>query len=141
MERTDSRGVWVHSSRIPIRWGDMDAYRHVNNTVYFRYMEQVRVEYLERIGYTVRPVGTAPVIINASCTFLVPLTYPGTLEVAMFLGSPGRSSIASHYEIRVEGEPTLYATGAAKIVWIDVASGKSVPIPDELRARFSPKNS
>lgn len=114
----------------------MDAYRHVNNTVYFRYMEQVRVEYLERIGHAVRPGGRAPVIINASCTFLIPLTYPGTLEVSMFLGAPGRSSIASYYEIRVQADARLYATGTAKIVWTDVASGKSVPIPDDLRAQL-----
>jgi acyl-CoA thioester hydrolase len=120
-----------------MRWGDMDAYRHINNTVYFRYMEQVRVEYLESLGYSVEPKGTAPVIINASCTFLIPLTYPGVVEVLMFLGAPGRSSIPSSYEIRVQGDDTLYATGDAKIVWMEVASGKSVPIPDDLRARLS----
>jgi acyl-CoA thioester hydrolase len=120
-----------------MRWGDMDAYRHINNTVYFRYMEQVRVEYLESLGYSVEPKGEAPVIINASCTFLIPLTYPGVVEVLMFLGAPGRSSIPSSYEIRVHGDATLYATGDAKIVWMEVASGKSVPIPDDLRARLS----
>ncbi|MBL8406664.1 MAG: acyl-CoA thioesterase, partial [Candidatus Accumulibacter sp.] len=67
----------VQTSLIPIRWGDMDAYGHVNNTIYFRYMEQVRVEYLEKLGFRVMPRGSAPVIINASCTFLVPLNYPG----------------------------------------------------------------
>jgi acyl-CoA thioester hydrolase len=39
---------------MPVRWGDMDAYGHVNNTVYFRYMEQVRVEWLEQMGSVVR---------------------------------------------------------------------------------------
>ena len=115
----------------------MDAYNHVNNTIYFRYMEQVRVEYLESLGYSIRPQGSAPVIINASCTFLIPLTYPGLVEVEMFLGAPGRSSIASSYEIRLQGDPALYASGEAKIVWTDVASGKSVPIPDALREHLA----
>lgn len=127
----------VHSALIPIRWGDMDAYNHVNNTIYFRYMEQARVEYLESLGYAIAPQGTAPVIINASCTFLVPLTYPGLVEVHMFLGAPGRSSVPSHYEIRIQGETTLYASGDAKIVWTEVASGKSVPIPESLRDELS----
>ena len=35
---------------MPIRWGDMDAFGHVNNTVYFRYMEQVRISWFEQIG-------------------------------------------------------------------------------------------
>ena len=122
---------------IPIRWGDMDAYGHVNNTLYFRYMEQARVEYLESNGYPIIPKGTAPVIINASCTFLIPLTYPGNVEVKMFFGVPGRSSIPSSYEIRLQGDDTLFATGDSKIVWTDVESGKSVPIPEDLRALLS----
>ena len=123
----------VHTSMIPIRWGDMDAYRHVNNTVYFRYMEQVRVEFMEALGYPISPKGRAPVIINASCTFLRSLSYPGTVEVKMFLGAPGNSSIPSRYEIRLQGQDALYATGDAKIVWTEMATGKSVPIPDPLR--------
>ena len=56
----------IHVTRMPIRWGDMDAYGHVNNTVYFRYMEQARVEWLEEHKIEVRPGGLGPVIINAS---------------------------------------------------------------------------
>ena len=123
----------MYTCLIPMRWGDMDAYRHVNNTVYFRYMEQARVEFLEQIGYQVAPTGSAPVIINAACTFLAPLTYPGVVEVRFYCGAPGRSSIPSIYEIRLQGEETLYATGEAKIVWMEIATGKSVPIPDDLR--------
>jgi len=137
MELSDTPGKLVHTALIAIRWGDMDAYRHVNNTVYFRYMEQVRVEYLESIGYAIVPTGTAPVIINSSCTFLIPLTYPGVVEVKMFLGAPGHSSIPSSYEMRLQGDDAVCATGAAKIVWIDMASGKSVAIPDTLRARLA----
>ena len=136
MGPSDKPGKLVHTSLVPIRWGDMDAYNHVNNTVYFRYMEQARVEYLAGIGYSIQPKGTAPVIINTACTFLVPLTYPGMVEVQVFFGPPGRSSIQSIYEIRIKGDDTLYATGEAKIVWMDVASGKSAPIPEDLRERF-----
>ena len=127
----------VQTSVMSIRWGDMDAYGHVNNTVYFRYMEQCRVEYLESLGARLVPQGTAPVIINAACTFLVPLNYPGSVEVRMFCGQPGRSSVQTHFEIRLTGDDRLYATGDAKIVWMDVESGKSAPIPDDWRARLS----
>lgn len=127
----------LQTSLIPVRWGDMDVYGHVNNTVYFRFMEQCRVEYLEAMGFKVRPEGTAPVIINAACTFIVPLNYPGTVEIKMFCGQPGRSSIPTDYEIRLQGDDTLYATGDSKIVWMDVATGKSVPIPDDLRAQLT----
>ena len=56
----------IHVTKMPIRWGDMDAYGHVNNTVYFRYMEQARVEWVEEMKVQVRPGGDGPVIINAS---------------------------------------------------------------------------
>lgn len=137
MQQEKSQPLLVQTSLIPIRWGDMDAYGHVNNTIYFRYMEQCRVEYLEQLGYKVAPQGSAPVIVNAGCTFLVPLNYPGVVDIRMFCGRPGRSSIPTHYEMRLQGNDLLHATGEAKIVWMDVASGKSVPIPESLRALLS----
>jgi acyl-CoA thioester hydrolase len=127
----------VLTTRMPIRWGDMDAYGHVNNTVYFRYMEQARIEWLEAMGFRVRLGGLAPVIINARCTFMQPLTYPGTVEVRVFAGPPGRSSFETYYEMRVEGSQDLAAEGAAKVVWTDSGSGKSVAIPDPVRVLLS----
>jgi acyl-CoA thioester hydrolase len=109
----------------------MDALGHVNNTVYFRYMEQARLEWL----YAQQPHGyraTGPVIVNASCTFLVPLVYPGEVEVRMYLGELGRSSIGSFYELWI-GQ-TKYAEGAAKIVWIDIVTGRPVPLPEHIAA-------
>ena len=60
----------LHIERIPIRWGDMDALGHVNNTVYFRYMEQARIGWLEALGVNLESKTQGPVIISASCTFL-----------------------------------------------------------------------
>jgi len=128
----EHRKKLIHTTRIPMRWGDMDAYGHVNNTVYFRYMEQARVEWIEAMRFPVRPGGSGPVIVNASCTFLVPMTYPGTVEVRTYVGHPGRSSFQTHVEMSVDG--TLYAEGAAKVVWMDTQTGKSVALPDEVRA-------
>ena len=120
---------------IPIRWGDMDAMGHVNNTVYFRYMEQARIEWFEQLGYnTGQNAREGPVIVNASCTFLVPFVYPGNVEVRMFIGHPGRSSLPTHYELRLQGDEKLYATGDAKMVWINPASGRSIPLPDNMRS-------
>jgi acyl-CoA thioester hydrolase len=125
--------VHVHTSRQPIRWGDMDALGHVNNTVYFRFMEQARIEWLyTHRGDGSHAGGTGPVIVNASCTFLKPLVYPGDVEVRMYLGTPGRSSVPTHYELDANGERA--AEGDAKMVWIDLGTGKSVPLPATLRA-------
>jgi acyl-CoA thioester hydrolase len=125
----------VHTSRQAIRWADMDALGHVNNTVYFRYMEQARIEWLYAVaretghGYA---AGSGAVIVNASCTFTEPLLYPGDVEVRMFLAAPGRTSVASYYEIWKDDR--RHADGAAKIVWIDLASGRPMPLPDIIAA-------
>lgn len=129
----------LRTTRIPVRWGDMDAYGHLNNTLYFRFFEQARVEWIEQMGYPVRSEATSgPVIINADCTFLIPVNYPATAEVRLFGGQPGRSSVMTWYELRVEGDDRLYAEGAAKVVWMDVRTGKSVPLPEPVRTLFQP---
>jgi acyl-CoA thioester hydrolase len=123
----------VHTTMVPIRWGDMDALGHVNNAVYFRYMEQARVEWLARMQERVGEFpGQGQVIVNASCTFLVPLTYPGSVEIRMFLGIPRRSSIETGYELWMGQRK--YAEGAAKVVWIDLQTQRSTPLPEALVA-------
>jgi len=125
----------VHTTHMPVRWGDMDAMGHVNNTVYFRYMEQARIEWFYAFARKLDTTPYAeqgPVIVNASCTFHEALVYPGEVEVKMYVGEMGRSSFGSHYEIRMNGKQ--YAEGAAKMVWIDRQSGKSMPLPAPVRS-------
>lgn len=130
---TDRR-ILLHTTRIPVRWGDMDAYGHVNNTIYFRYCEQARVEWLEAGGFMVSiDQDDGPVIINAACTFMIPVTYPATVIVRLYAGAPGRSSVMNWYEIGVEGDDRIYAEGSAKVVWMNHLTGKSVPLPETLR--------
>ncbi len=123
----------VYTTTLPIRWGDMDAQGHVNNTVYFRYMEQARIEWLARMRERLGEFpGQGQVIVNASCTYLVPLTYPGSVEIRMFLSTPGRSSIETGYELWMDQRK--YAEGAAKLVWIDLETQRSAPLPEALVA-------
>ncbi|HRD33693.1 MAG TPA: thioesterase family protein [Rhodocyclaceae bacterium] len=125
----------VLTTRIPVRWGDMDFYGHVNNTVYFRYFEQARVEWVEALGFPVSPnEKSGAVIVNADCTFRIPVNYPATVEIKVYAGHPGRSSVMTWYELHVVGDERLFAEGSAKVVWMDTATGKSVPLPESLRA-------
>ena len=91
----------VHVERIAIRWGDMDAMGHVNNTVYFRYMEQARIAWFESLPRAEAWGEISIVIVNASCNFRRPINYPGTVgegvrrgagrvERARFTIAPGR---------------------------------------------------
>jgi len=125
----------VHREEIDIRWGDMDALGHVNNTVYFRYCESVRVNWLASIGHGIEEGPIGPVVVNASCTFLAPIVYPERIVIEMFVSNPGRSSFDTWYEIRPAGRPEpLYTEGASRVVWVDHRAGKSVPLPEDVRA-------
>ena len=122
----------VHLERLPIRWGDMDAMGHVNNTVYFRFMEQARISWFDALVPQAEAwKSTGIVIANASCNFKRPLNYPGTVEVKVYVGAPGGSSVATYYELVMNGE--LYADGAAMVVFIDMEKQKPVRIPENIR--------
>jgi acyl-CoA thioester hydrolase len=131
----------VHVMRQDIRWGDMDAFGHVNNTVYFRYMESARIAFLEEAVGATDPNGEGPVIVTAYCTFKKQLKYPGQIEVHTFVGAPGRSSIEVTHEIRlVDADGTadvVYAEGGAKVVWVNFAAEKSVPLPEQFKTLVS----
>ncbi|MET0519035.1 MAG: acyl-CoA thioesterase [Burkholderiaceae bacterium] len=124
----------VHQLRIPIRWGDMDAMGHVNNTVYFRYLEIARVDWLESLGGAPNPAGEGPVIVNAFCNFYRQLAYPGEVLARHYVSNPGRSSFDTWITLeRVDQPELIYAAGGATTVWMDFPAQKSKPLPDWLR--------
>ncbi len=123
----------VHVERIPIRWGDMDAMGHVNNTVYFRYMEQARISWFDTlVPQDEAWKSTGLVIANASCNFKKPINYPGTVEVRVLAGPPGGSSVTTFYELLID--EALCADGAATVVFIDMEKQKPVRIPERIRS-------
>ena len=124
----------VHTQRMAIRWGDMDAMGHVNNTVYFRYLETCRIDWFATIGCQVNPQGEGPLIVNAFCNFHKQLEYPGDIVVKMYVSDPGRSSFESWGEIvRVDDPETVYASGGATTVWVDFPKQKSVTMAGGVR--------
>jgi len=124
----------VHEMRIPIRWGDMDGMNHVNNTIYFRYLEIARIDWARSIGCQPNPQGEGIVIVNAFCNFYKQLEYPGDVLVKMYVSSPGRSSFESWGTMERPEEPgVVCAAGGATTVWVDFQAQKSLPLPDWLR--------
>jgi acyl-CoA thioester hydrolase len=122
----------VHTERIPVRWGDMDAMGHVNNTVYFRYMEQARIGWFGALVPQAEAWnGCFIVIANASCNFKRPINYPGTVAVRVFIDPPGGSSVETFYELTVQED--LYADGTARLVFVDTQRQKPVRIPAKIR--------
>ncbi len=127
----------VHEMLMPLRWGDMDAMGHINNTLYFRYMEVCRLDWIFQQGGSTDLSGQGPIIVNAFCNFLRQLEFPGDVRVTMFVANPGRSSFETYHTIERTDEPgVVYAEGGARTVWTDYAARKSAPMPDWFRARL-----
>lgn len=131
---SDKKAVFV--SRLKIRWGDMDAFGHVNNAVYFKYLEQARFDWLESENLTFQH-DCAPVVITAQCTFLKQLQYPADIAITIYVTHVGRTSLDLFYELRREDDQeTIFATGETRVVWANLDLGKSTPIPEAFRAKL-----
>lgn len=97
-------------------------------------MEQARVEWMTAIGCDPDPSADGPVIVNAHCSFIKQLKYPGEIEILTYVGPGGRSSFETMQEIRRLDTPDMiYAKGGAKVVWVHFPSEKSTPLPDRVR--------
>ncbi|MES2363584.1 MAG: acyl-CoA thioesterase [Pseudomonadota bacterium] len=124
----------VHEMLIPIRWGDMDAMGHLNNTSYFRYMETIRIEWFVAAGIRPDPKGEGPVIVNAFCNFYKQLEHPGDVLTKMYVSDPGRSTFESWCTMeRVDAPGVICAAGGATTIWVDFPAQKSKTLPDWLR--------
>ena len=128
----------VFEMTIPIRWGDMDAMGHVNNTVYFRYLETVRIDWMRSIGCQPDPQGEGPVIVNAFCNFYKQLEYPGDVLVKMYVSDPARSTFESWGTMeRADAPGVVDAAGGATTIWVNFPAQKSAPLPDWMRVHLA----
>jgi acyl-CoA thioester hydrolase len=119
----------VFEMSIPIRWGDMDAMNHVNNTTYFRYLEIIRIEWFRSIGCMMDPLGEGPVIVNAFCNFYKQLEFPGDLLVRMYASDPARTTFETWATIeRADAPGAIWAAGGATTIWVDFPKQKAVPL-------------
>lgn len=122
---------------LPIRWGDLDAMGHVNNTLYFRYFEIIRIAWFDRIGAPPNPQGEGLVIVNAFCNFIKQIEYPGDILARHYVANPGRSSFETYVTLeRTDMPGVIHASGGARTVWVDFRKQKSAPMPQWLRAQL-----
>ena len=134
-----TRGQFKYWKSIEVRWGDMDAQGHVNNTVYFVYCESARVELIRKTGYKGKQAGDTqgPALVSASCDFKRQVIYPATLDVGLRVERIGRRSFAMSYGIFLNGTDQLVATATSVNAWVEYAADRAVELPDWFRAALS----
>ena len=123
--------------RIPVLWGDMDAFGHVNNTRFIRWFETARIAHFERVGIaTARAEGVAPILAHVSCDYLAPVEFPAEILAGARVSRVGRTSFHQEYVVALVDAPDQpVARGTGVIVMYDYSSGHKVPISDDLRTR------
>jgi acyl-CoA thioester hydrolase len=128
--------VWIE---LPVVWGEMDAYRHVNNVVYFRYLESARLEYFRRLGWFEyeKETGVGPILQATQARFRRPLTYPDTVLVTARVGDMGEDRFTLEHRVISKKLAAVACEGQGTVVTYHYGRGAKVPIPDELRRRIA----
>ena len=120
---------------VTVRWGDMDAFNHVNNSVYATYLEEVRLRWFASIQGPWVDASMGPVVASMRIEFRRPIEWPEELSVSMSCERVGRSSLTLPFAMHSATDPSvLYAEGSTVLVWIDRGSGKSIDLPEHVRA-------
>ncbi|MEM1125191.1 MAG: thioesterase family protein [Bacteroidota bacterium] len=121
---------------LEVRWGDMDAFGHVNNSTYFTYFEQARIAWLGTLPEGDLGGSHGPVVAQAACTYKRPVRYPATLQIEVRVGALGRSRLPTTYVVR--HDKAVVATGEALLVWVDLNTGRPRSLPDAIRTALTP---
>ena len=123
---------------IPVAWGEMDSFGHVNNTIYLRYFETARIAYFQRISLfpVAHDSGIGPILASAQCNFKFPLTYPDTVWAATRAIAIGADRVTMAHVVVSQRHSRVAAEGECVIVSYDYHAGRKTPLPDELRARI-----
>jgi len=124
---------------IALRWGDQDAFNHVNNAMYLRYLEEARVRWLaDVVSDWDHGDGSKPIMAAVQANYRRPLTWPGEIVVQLFCEKLGTSSITiGHRIVDARDTSLLYMDGNVVMVWIDPTTGRSTPLPEAIRAAYS----
>ena len=124
-------------ARVPItvRWGDLDAFDHVNNAAFLVYAQEARIVWLSQLGASLRDATMMPVVAAASINFRRQLGWPARIEVELSVARLGNSSLTlAHRIVAADDDACVYADGDTVMVWIDPASGRAIALPAAIRA-------
>ena len=138
-DQTITREQFRYWKTIEVRWSDMDAQSHVNNTVYFTYCESARVELLRKIGFKGKQAGLTegPTLVHASCDFKRQVIYPAKLDVGLRVDRISQRSFKMIYGIFFHGTEDIAAIATSINAWANYAEGRSIELPEEIRSALA----
>ena len=133
--------VEVDLIRVPlsVRWRDLDAFNHVNNSKFLSYLEEARLRWMVTLPGEWIDENVAPVVAAANVNYRRPIEWPNEIMVELFVERLGRTSLTiGHRIVHADDASVLYADGNVVMVWIDKARGQAAALPDAVRAACVP---
>ena len=118
---------------LQLRWGDLDAFNHVNNSRYLTFLEEARIRWFDSIGEQWVTDEFAPVVASVQLNYRMPIPYPADVVVELYVDRLGGSSVTIGHRIVSADGATLYNDGHVVAVWIDRRTGKARPLPESVR--------
>jgi acyl-CoA thioester hydrolase len=124
---------------IPVAWGEMDAFGHVNNVAYFRYFESARIAYFAAVGYLdlMQATGVGPILATTECRFRLPLEYPDTVTVGARVAEVHEDGFLMRYVVVSRAHGRVAAEGSGRIVSYDYEQKRKAPLQTDLRERLA----
>jgi len=131
---------YPHKQSITTRWMDNDSYGHVNNVMYYSFIDTVVNTYLiERGALDIQGSDVIGLVVEVSCQYLAPLTYPETITAGLRVAHIGRSSVRYEIGMFAKGSDQSAAIGHFVHVYVDRETRRPVAeLPARLRAALEP---
>jgi acyl-CoA thioester hydrolase len=135
----DRRAAYRYFLAIPTRWMDNDNYGHVNNVTYYSYFDTVVNEHLIRAGgLDIHDATVIGLVVETSCRFHRPLSFPDTVDAGLRVARIGNSSVTYEIALFQSADEAPAATGHFVHVWVDRATQRPSPVPERIRIALEP---
>jgi acyl-CoA thioester hydrolase len=121
-------------ARLGVRWRDLDAFNHVNNSNFLTYLEEARLQWLQHVPDWFSE-NSMPVLAASQLQYRQPIEWPASLRIELRCERLGNSSLTlAHRIVDIDDANRLYSDGHVVMVWMNPATGKPVPLPETIRA-------
>jgi acyl-CoA thioester hydrolase len=123
----------LYKIEMDIRWGDLDAFNHVNNTGYLRFIEEARVTWFKSLVDNWADADCAPILAAIQNNYKKPISWPEKIHVELFCEHIGTKSLKLAHRITSTSDADIvYADGHTIMVWVNATSGSTVPLPENV---------
>ena len=126
-----------HRTALQVRFRDFDAFGHVNNAVFFSYVELARIRYLLDVLQPDEPFARMPLILaRVELDYRSPIEFGEEVTVETRVDRIGRTSFGMSHRMTAGPGGRLVGDVQTVLVTYDYAAARPMPVPDEWRRRL-----